>query len=78
MVSNVVNNVEALSKHCDFFRKKQSDFIVEALENDDILSGRGHNQETTLQLSGDTLWGSHYNTLVSLISMFGLLLIYLE
>ncbi|XP_022880853.1 zinc finger MYM-type protein 1-like [Olea europaea var. sylvestris] len=36
----------------------------------EILSGRGLNQETTLQRSGDTRWSSYYNSLVSLLAMF--------
>ncbi|XP_022873882.1 uncharacterized protein LOC111392720 [Olea europaea var. sylvestris] len=46
------------------------DFIVEALDKCEILSGRGLNQEMTLQSSGDTRWSSHYNSLVSLLAMF--------
>ncbi|XP_022855574.1 uncharacterized protein LOC111376802 [Olea europaea var. sylvestris] len=46
------------------------DFIIEALEKGEILSGRILNQETTLQRSGDTRWSSHYNSLVSLLAMF--------
>ncbi|XP_022848801.1 zinc finger MYM-type protein 1-like [Olea europaea var. sylvestris] len=70
VVGNVINTVGASSKRCDLFREKQLDFIVEALEKGEILSGRGLNQETTLQRSGDTRWSSHYNSLVSLLAMF--------
>ncbi|XP_022893953.1 zinc finger MYM-type protein 1-like [Olea europaea var. sylvestris] len=35
-----------------------------------ILSGRGLNQEMSLQRSSDTRWSSHYNSLVSLLAMF--------
>ncbi|XP_022866542.1 zinc finger MYM-type protein 1-like [Olea europaea var. sylvestris] len=70
VVGNVINTVGASSKRCDLLREKQLDFIVEALEKGEILSGRGLNQETTLQCSGDTRWSSHYNSLVSLLAMF--------
>ncbi|XP_022852849.1 zinc finger MYM-type protein 1-like [Olea europaea var. sylvestris] len=70
VVGNVINTVGASSKRCDLLREKQLDFIVEALEKGEILSGRGLNQETTLQRSGDTRWSSHYNSLVSLLAMF--------
>ncbi|XP_022871492.1 zinc finger MYM-type protein 1-like [Olea europaea var. sylvestris] len=40
----------------------------------EILSGRGLNQETILQRSGDTRWSSHYNSLVSLLAMFSSIL----
>ncbi|XP_022893931.1 zinc finger MYM-type protein 1-like [Olea europaea var. sylvestris] len=70
VVGNVINTVGASSKRCDLLREKQLDFIVEALEKCEILSGQGLNQETTLQRSGDTRWSSHYNSLVSLLAMF--------
>ncbi|XP_022856253.1 zinc finger MYM-type protein 1-like [Olea europaea var. sylvestris] len=59
VVGNVINTVGASSKRCDLLREKQLDFIVEALEKCEILSGRGLNQETILQCSGDTRWSSH-------------------
>ncbi|XP_022854368.1 zinc finger MYM-type protein 1-like [Olea europaea var. sylvestris] len=51
VVGNVINTVGTSSKRCDLLREKQLDFIVEALEKGEILSGRGLNQETTLQRS---------------------------
>ncbi|XP_022869798.1 zinc finger MYM-type protein 1-like [Olea europaea var. sylvestris] len=47
VVGNVINTVGASSKRCDLLREKQLDFIAEALEKGEILSGRGLNQETT-------------------------------
>ncbi|XP_073035006.1 uncharacterized protein [Primulina eburnea] len=70
VVGDVVNVVGASCKRSDILREKHSDFIVEALERGDISSGRGLNQETSLQRAGDTRWGSHYSSLISLISMF--------
>ncbi|XP_022851684.1 zinc finger MYM-type protein 1-like [Olea europaea var. sylvestris] len=74
VVGNVINTVGASSKRCDLLREKQLDFIVEALEKCDILSGRGLNQETTLQRSGETRWSSYYNSLVSLLAIFSFVL----
>ena len=45
-------------------------FISEGLQNGEISSGRGLNQHTSLKRFGDTRWGSHYGTLISLIFMF--------
>ncbi|XP_042460228.1 uncharacterized protein LOC122043698 [Zingiber officinale] len=70
IVGNVVNVIGSSYKHSDLLKEKHSDFIVEALERGEISSGRGLNQETTLQRAADTRWGSHYNSLISLISMF--------
>ncbi|XP_073304595.1 uncharacterized protein [Primulina huaijiensis] len=70
VVGDVVNVVGASCKRSDLIREKHSDFIVEALERGEISSGRGLNQETTLQRAGDIRWVSHYNSLISFISMF--------
>ncbi|KAL5563579.1 hypothetical protein UlMin_033326 [Ulmus minor] len=70
LITSVVNIVGASSKHCDILRGKQYDKIAEALESGEILSGRGLNQEISLKRPGDTRWGSHYGTLISLIALF--------
>ncbi|KAL6533012.1 hypothetical protein OROMI_027124 [Orobanche minor] len=54
----------------DNLREKQSKRIVKALENEEITSGRGLNQESTLIRHCDTRWSSHYNTILSLIYLF--------
>ncbi|XP_042405026.1 zinc finger MYM-type protein 1-like [Zingiber officinale] len=78
IVGDVVNVVGSSCKRSDLLKEKHSDFIVEALESGEISSGRGLNQETTLQRAGDTRWGSHYNSLISLISMFSAIIDVLE
>ncbi|XP_052177536.1 uncharacterized protein LOC127791592 [Diospyros lotus] len=70
LVTNMVNIVRSSSKHCDHFREKQANIVAKALENGEILSGIGLKQETALQHSGDTHWGSHYNSLINLLAMF--------
>ncbi|XP_042387331.1 zinc finger MYM-type protein 1-like [Zingiber officinale] len=70
IVGDVVNVVGSSFKRSDLLKEKHSDFIVKALQRGEISSSRGLNQETTLQRAGDTRWGSHYNSLNSLISMF--------
>ena len=69
-VSSVVNIVGSSSKRVDILIEKQVDSIAEALENCEITSGKGLNQCMSLKRTGDTRWGSHYGTLVSLITMF--------
>ena len=70
LVSNVVNVVGASCKRRDILREKQAARILEALKIDEITSGQGLNQESTLIRASDTRWGSHYGILLSLISMF--------
>lgn len=78
VVGDVVNTVGVSSKRCDLLREKQSDFIVEALEKDEILSGRGLNQETTLQHAGDTRWVHIIIHWSAYLSCSLLLLMYLQ
>ncbi|XP_028065772.1 uncharacterized protein LOC114268755 [Camellia sinensis] len=54
----------------DIIREKQAAKVAEALNTRELSSGQGLNQETNLKRTGDTRWGSHYGTLVSLASMF--------
>ncbi|ESR50625.1 hypothetical protein CICLE_v10033313mg [Citrus x clementina] len=74
--ANVVNVVGASylnfyqRKRRDILREKQLLSVVEALENDDLPSEQDQNQETTLKCFGDTRWGSHYGTLLCIISLF--------
>ncbi|XP_028085988.1 zinc finger MYM-type protein 1-like [Camellia sinensis] len=78
LVSNVVNVVEASCKRRDIVREKQAAKVAEALNTEELSSGQGLNQETTLKRAGDTRWGSHYGTLVSLASMFSTVIDMLE
>ena len=53
-----------------FFQEKQLLSVIELLENDDLPSGQDQNQENTLKRFGNTCWGSHYGTLLRIISLF--------
>ena len=70
MVSSGVNVVAASSKHRDILREKHAHVVSEALENNELSSGHGLNQETTLKRATDTRWSSRYNYLISLTHMF--------
>ena len=52
--------------------------IIEALDNGENSSVKGLNQETMLKRSSDTRWSSHYDSLLSLITMSQLQLIFLK
>ncbi|XP_038685751.1 uncharacterized protein LOC119985532 [Tripterygium wilfordii] len=67
-IARVLNVVGSSCKWRDMLREKQTERTIKALEIGEIFSGQGLNQKTNR--SGDTLWGSHYNTLLSLINMF--------
>ena len=78
LTTRIVNVVGASAKRCDILREKHEAKIVEALKSGDISTGRGLNQETSLKRPGDTRWGSHYGTLLNLISMFSSIVDVLE
>lgn len=70
LVSNISNIVGASCQRRDKLREKEIARITRALDNGEIQSGQGLNQETSIKRAGDTRWGSHYTSLVSLILMF--------
>ncbi|KAM5552412.1 zinc finger MYM-type protein 1-like [Rosa sericea] len=78
LVANVVNVVGASAKRRDILREKHGDDILEALENNELSSGQGLNQETSVKRTSDTRWSSHYDTLISLARMFKSVIAVLE
>lgn len=78
ILSNLVNVVGGSCKRRDILREKQASKVIEALSSGEITSGRGLNQESSLQRPGDTRWGSHYGTLMNLIILFSSVIDVLE
>ena len=74
----IVNTVNASCKRHDQLAQEHHDNLVRGLENDEIFSGRGKNQETNLARPGDTRWGSHHKTLCRLKLMWQAVLEVLE
>ena len=70
LVANIVNVVGASCKQRDILREKRATRVIELIDNRELSSGRGLNQENNLTCACDTHWGSHYNYLISLIDMF--------
>ncbi|PKU70754.1 hypothetical protein MA16_Dca012507 [Dendrobium catenatum] len=70
-VTCLLNIIGSSSKRRDMLREKYYDKIIEQLESGGVSKGRGLNQEIALQMPGDTRWGSHYNSLISLILLYG-------
>ncbi|XP_008229057.1 PREDICTED: zinc finger MYM-type protein 1-like [Prunus mume] len=68
--NSVINHVGASCKRRDLLREQLQEELVIAFENDCLITGRDLNQETSLKCAGDTRWNSHYDTLISIISMF--------
>jgi hypothetical protein len=70
LVNSIFNVVRTLCKHRDILREKQIAKLVEALQNNEMSSGHSLNQEMNIKRLGDTRWSSHYDEIVSLITMF--------
>ncbi|XP_028547593.1 zinc finger MYM-type protein 1-like [Dendrobium catenatum] len=78
ITSRIVNTVGASCKRSDALRAIQHDKILFHLSKGELSSGRGLNQETSLQRAGDTRWGSHFHTLISLKKMYASVIEVLE
>ncbi|KAG2622341.1 hypothetical protein PVAP13_3NG269500 [Panicum virgatum] len=57
---------------------KYHDVLLEKLENGEITTGRGMNQESSLARPGDTRWSSHLKTLLRILVMWEAILEVLE
>jgi hypothetical protein len=53
----------------DVLLDKHRKILVDKLNDGEISSGRGQNQETSLARPRDTRWGSHYKTLLHIETM---------
>ena len=69
LVANIVNVLGASCKRRDILREKQVTRVIGLIDNEELSSGRGLNQETNLACACDTRWGSHYYSLICLINM---------
>ncbi|XP_042472157.1 zinc finger MYM-type protein 1-like [Zingiber officinale] len=77
-VTMIVNITGASCKRKDKFKQLEHDRLVECLEKGDIVTGKGKNQEISLKRPGDTRWGSHYMTIIRLMSTWTSILQVLE
>ncbi|KAK9053851.1 hypothetical protein SSX86_024926 [Deinandra increscens subsp. villosa] len=74
----IINVVCASSKRHDELQKAKQDEIKELLELGEIKSGKGKNQVGTLKRPGDTRWGSHFDSICSLLKMYNVTLTILK
>ncbi|XP_024976235.1 zinc finger MYM-type protein 1-like [Cynara cardunculus var. scolymus] len=66
----VINVVNAFCKRKDVLRQSYKERVQEAIGKCEIETGIGKYQELSLIRAGDTRWGSHYKTILSLIALF--------
>jgi len=62
----------------DVLLAKHHDVLLEKIENGEIMTGRGLNQESGLARPGDTRWGSHLKTLLRILVMWEAIIDVLE
>jgi len=70
-LASIINIVGGSSKRHDELQSAQAAEIESLIISNKIETGKGANQIGTLQRPGDTRWSSHYRSIYSLISMFG-------
>jgi hypothetical protein len=74
----IVNTVGASCMRKDALLAKHHDVLLEKIENGEIMTGRGLNQESSLARPRDTRWGSHLKTLLRILVMFEAIIDVLE
>ncbi|XP_050222582.1 uncharacterized protein LOC126672671 [Mercurialis annua] len=77
-VARLYNVVGGSCKCMDMLREKQIEKILQGIENDEIQTGRGLNQQRSLKRPSDTRWSSHYGTLMNIIHLFSSIIEVLE
>ncbi|KAI4985706.1 hypothetical protein ZWY2020_018336 [Hordeum vulgare] len=66
----LLNIVGVSCKRHDMLRDVRAQKVLEALEMGEIESGSGLNQEMGLPRPGDTRWGSHFRTILHIVTMY--------
>ena len=67
---NIIYIVVGSSKCNDELQHAQAEQVENMIASNEIETGRGANQIGTLQRAVDTRWGSHFQSICSLIKMF--------
>jgi hypothetical protein len=62
----------------DILLAKHHDVLLEKIENGEIMTVKGLNQENSLVRPGDTRWGSHLKTLLRILVMWEAIIDVLE
>ena len=72
-MTNIINIVVGSSKRNDELQHVQAEQVENLIASNEIEIGRGANQIGTLQRAVDTRWGSHFQSICSLIKCLMLL-----
>ncbi|XP_076960509.1 uncharacterized protein LOC143636913 [Bidens hawaiensis] len=66
----IVNTVSASSKRKDMIREAEKKRVEKEIEKGEIKTRKGLSQEVSLVRAGDTRWGSHHRTIISVLRLF--------
>ncbi|KAK2438041.1 zinc finger MYM-type protein [Trifolium repens] len=77
-VNILVNFIRASNKRQQLLRDEQVSQFAQLIEDGEIETGSGLNQESSIARAGDTRWGSHFRTLTSLMKIYGAIVGVLE
>uniref|UniRef100_A0A0R0F360 TTF-type domain-containing protein n=1 Tax=Glycine max TaxID=3847 RepID=A0A0R0F360_SOYBN len=77
-VNMLVNFIRSSNKRQELLRDKQVSQFAKLIEEGQIETGCGLNQESSIARAGDTCWGSHFRTLTSLMTIYGAIIEVLE
>lgn len=69
-LTSIINVVGSSSKRHDELQDAQALHIQNQISNNEIETKKGGNQIGTLQRAGDTRWGSHYQSIYSLLRIY--------
>ncbi|KAL1299808.1 zinc finger MYM-type protein 1-like [Arachis ipaensis] len=69
-LNSIVTIVSASSKRHDQLQEAQAIENANLVAQNELETGKGVNQISTLQRAGDTRWSSHFNSICSLVKMF--------
>ncbi|CAH9118761.1 unnamed protein product [Cuscuta epithymum] len=78
LISTLINIVGGSCKRYDLLRETHAAKVKEGIAKGEIQTGRGMNQGIGLKRSGETRWGSHYGSLISLVQMYSSVIDVLE
>ncbi|KAI4969793.1 hypothetical protein ZWY2020_000707 [Hordeum vulgare] len=69
-LSSLLNVLGLSCKKIQMFREAQVDYLIEALQLDELETGKGQNQEMGLGRPCETRWGSHSKTVSHVLSLY--------
>ena len=74
VTSQIITLTGSSCKRKDKLVQLQLEQILKEVESGERLTGRGINQETSLRRAAKTRWGTHYESILRIISMYNAVL----